>query len=72
MDELLDVLVHELSDDALVAYVQRCRTLSASAQTRHAALRKESVDVHGGERPKTKKSNVNAALAMLMSKTKSQ
>jgi len=71
MDELLEVLVHELSDDALVAYVQRCRTLSASAQTRHAALRKESTDVHGGTKPKSKKaSGVNAALAMLMSKSK--
>jgi hypothetical protein len=59
---LKEPLLHEMSPEALTAYVQRCNLLRSSAQTRKAALRQES----GVQKaPRKKKSNVEMALALL-------
>jgi len=59
---LEDTLLHNLSPEALTAYIQRCNVLRSSTQTRKAALRQES----GAQKvPRKKKSNVEMALALL-------
>ena len=59
---LEETLLHNMTPEALTAYIQRCNVLRSSAQTRKAAIRQES----GVQKaPRKKKSNVEQALALL-------
>ena len=54
-DDLLDVLVHDMTPEQLVAFVQRCDLLRQSAQTRNAEMGKESKSIGATRTVSTKK-----------------
>src|SRR4051794_33203401 len=67
VENILDTLVEEMSDEQLTEYVKRCSVLRSSAQTRKAQLVKESVEEHGAKRKSKKKDSIAEALALLAS-----
>ena len=66
LENLLDTVVHEMTDEQLREFVKKCSLLRQSAQTRKAALVKEGVEKHGAKRKVKKKDDLSAALQLLM------
>lgn len=66
LDSLLEVCVHDLSNEALAEFVQKMAVLRSSAQTRKAALKKDDAALGGTKKKKAaSKSSVDQALALL-------